>query len=175
MEILIGGPPWWSLWCKLCVSQTHIFSLSSHWLFIQWIKKSFHRKTFCPNPALPVQRWIQHDWVLQVLQLDLFSSPLTSDLQMKSRILNQICPNCCHWKIQRKTQQIRSLLVSRVVLFKTNNNSSVDLLLTALILSMWLRSILSRFFWYLLRLPDFIVVWMFNLPGKNFYSPINFT
>ena len=75
MEILIGGPPWWSLWCKLCVSQTHIFSLSSHWLFIQWIKKSFHRKTFCPNPALPVQRWIQHDWVLQVLQLDLFSSP----------------------------------------------------------------------------------------------------
>ena len=75
MEILIGGPPWWSRWCKLCVSKTHIFSLSSHWLFIQWIKKSFHRKTFCPNPALPVQRWIQHDWVLQVLQLDLFSSP----------------------------------------------------------------------------------------------------
>ena len=124
MEILIGGPPWWSLWCKLCVSQTHIFSLSSHWLFIQWIKKSFHRKTFCPNPALPVQRWIQHDWVLQVLQLDLFSSPLTSDLQMKSRILNQICPNCCCWKIQRKTQQIRS---QPVQLFCSKPTTTVQL------------------------------------------------
>ena len=151
MEILIRGPPWWSLWCKLCVSQTYIFSLCSHWLFIQWIKKSFHRKTFCPNPALPVQRWIQHDWVLQVLQLDLFSSPhfrFTDEVSDFKSDLSQLLS--LENTKKNSTDQISARPASLVVLFKTTN-SSVDLLLMAPILSMWLRSILSRFFWYLLR------------------------